>query len=173
MQLNQAKQIAEKYCELLHPYCHRVEIAGSIRRKKPEVKDIEIVCIPKRMPLNGGLFGYSPDELVTDPGFDEIINSLEKIKGEPGGKYTQRKLTEGINLDLFICFKRNWGNIFAIRTGSAEYSHKVLATGWVKKGFKGIDGFLYKGKTRIDLFEEEDLFRLLGIPWIEPEKREI
>lgn len=173
MQLDKARQIAYKYCEMLAPYCHKIEIAGSIRRRRPQVKDIEIVCIPKRMPINNGLFGYDPDELITYPEFDKIINNLEKIKGEPGGRYTQRKLPEGINLDLFICFKGNWGNIFAIRTGSAEYSHKVLAAGWVKKGFKSIDGFLHKGNTRIDIFDEKDFFELLGIPWLEPEKREL
>jgi DNA polymerase/3'-5' exonuclease PolX len=107
MQLKEAQQIAQKYVELLRPYCKRIEIAGSIRRQRPEVKDIEIVCIPKRAPLNGGLFGYTPDELVTHPGFDEIINSLEKVKGEPGGRYTQRKLPEGITLDLFMCYSGN------------------------------------------------------------------
>ncbi len=47
MQLDKALEIAEKTKELLAPYCERIEIAGSIRRKKPEVKDIELVAIPK------------------------------------------------------------------------------------------------------------------------------
>jgi len=40
--------------EMLAPYCERIEIAGSVRRKKPYCKDIEIVAIPK--PYDVGLF---------------------------------------------------------------------------------------------------------------------
>jgi DNA polymerase/3'-5' exonuclease PolX len=169
MELKQAIQIAENCVEQLSPYCERIAIAGSIRRKRPEVKDIEIVCIPKRIQVES-LFG---EEFITDPEFCWTVNLWEKIKGSPEGRYTQRRIPGGINLDLFMCFKENWGNIFAIRTGSAEYSHKVLAAGWVKKGYISIDGFLHQGVTRINIYEEEDLFRLLDIRWIEPEKREI
>ena len=49
MQLEKAEKIARKYVDLLAPFCERIEIAGSTRRKKPEVGDIEIVCIPKQI----------------------------------------------------------------------------------------------------------------------------
>lgn len=39
----EAHSIALAVLELLRPHCIRIEIAGSIRREKPEVKDIEIV----------------------------------------------------------------------------------------------------------------------------------
>ncbi|GAF93472.1 unnamed protein product, partial [marine sediment metagenome] len=42
----EAKQIADKYVELLRPMAKRIEIAGSIRREKPFVGDIEICMIP-------------------------------------------------------------------------------------------------------------------------------
>lgn len=47
MNLDYAKQIAEALIEELRPYCERISIAGSIRRGKQEVKDIEIVAVPK------------------------------------------------------------------------------------------------------------------------------
>ena len=106
MKIDEAKQIAEKYLNLLKPYCWRIEIAGSIRREKSEVKDIEIIAIP----LN----------LVR---FSNEVNKLEKVKGNPTGKYTQRILPEGIKLDLFMANDKNWGLIFVIRTDSARYSH--------------------------------------------------
>ena len=43
MEYNKALEIAEKTKAQLAPYCERIEIAGSIRRKKPDVGDIEIV----------------------------------------------------------------------------------------------------------------------------------
>ena len=41
MKLAKAKAIADKYVALLAPFCDRIEIAGSIRREKEEVGDIE------------------------------------------------------------------------------------------------------------------------------------
>jgi len=158
MKLEEARKIAEKYLDLLEPFCRRIQIAGSIRREKPEVHDIELVCIPKDNPQDFG-------------SFTNIVNSLEKVKGEPTGRYTQRKLPEGINLDLFMANEENWGLIFAIRTGSADFSHKILACGWVKAGYKSKDGMLTKNGQEIECREEEDLFKIIGIPFVEPRLR--
>lgn len=46
--LSEAKTIALEIYELLKPHCERIKIAGSIRREKAFVNDIEIVCIPKK-----------------------------------------------------------------------------------------------------------------------------
>lgn len=47
MPLAKAQKIAENVKSFLEPYCQRVEIAGSVRREKTEVGDIEIVVIPQ------------------------------------------------------------------------------------------------------------------------------
>ena len=156
MRLSEVKAIAEKYQNFLKPYCSRIEIAGSIRREKPEVKDIEIVVIPKDL-----------------TGFSNEVNKLEKVKGEPTGKYTQRILPEGIKLDLFIANEKNWGLIFAIRTGSADFSHNVLAMGWVKKGYHSVNGMLIKDGKEIEVREERDLFNLIGISYVGPGLRNL
>ncbi|MBP6756291.1 MAG: hypothetical protein KA210_09090 [Bacteroidia bacterium] len=160
MQLDKALEIAEKTKELLAPYCERIEIAGSIRRKKPEVKDIELVAIPK--PYDVGLF---------ENGIATVVNQWKKVKGELPCKYTQRILPDGITLDLFFANQENWGLIYALRTGSADYSHKVLATGWVKLGYNSEGGQLSINGKEINIPEEKDLFKLIGIPYIEPELR--
>lgn len=160
MQLDKALEIAEKTKELLSPYCERIEIAGSIRRKKPEVKDIELVAIPK--PYDVGLF---------ESGIATVVNQWKKVKGELPCKYTQRLLPDGITLDLFFANQENWGLIYALRTGSADYSHKVLATGWVKLGYNSEGGQLSINGKEIYIPEEKDLFKLIGIPYIESELR--
>lgn len=192
MKYEEAIVIAERTLEELKPHCYRCEIAGSVRRKKPEVKDIEIVAWPK--PYDFGLL---------ESGIVELVSKWRVVKGRFPCKYTQRILPEGIKLDLFFADKYNWGNTYAIRTGSADYSHYVLATGWVKKGYKSAGGYLYRNKkgcnefTRIVLksewenkykckedylfqrrlpllkpiYEEQDLFNLIGIPYVEPENR--
>ena len=57
----QALEIAEKTKALLAPHCERIEIAGSIRRLKPFVKDIEIVAIPKPYEIFSGIMILKPD----------------------------------------------------------------------------------------------------------------
>lgn len=161
----EAKLIADKIIESLKPHCYRIEIAGSIRRQKPIVGDIEVVCIPK--PYETGLF---------QNGIAEIVNKWQKVKGDlqyGKTKYTQRILPEGIKLDLFFAEEMNWGLIFAIRTGSADYSHKVLANGWVKRGYKSEGGYLTKNGKRYEVREEKELFNMLGIAYIQPNMRNI
>ncbi|MCB0748533.1 MAG: hypothetical protein KDC90_13820 [Ignavibacteriae bacterium] len=160
MEYNKAYEIANKIKAELAPHCERIEIAGSIRRKKPFVKDIEIVAIPK--PYDIGLF---------ESGITTVVNQWPKVRGELPCKYTQRILPEGIALDLFFADKENWGLIYAIRTGSADYSHHVLGKAWVRQGYRSVEGYLCSNGERIAVPEEEDLFKLIGVKYIEPEKR--
>jgi DNA polymerase/3'-5' exonuclease PolX len=160
-----AYSIALEVVEQLKPHCERIEIAGSIRRKKADCGDVEIVVIPK--PYSTGLL---------ESGFATVVNKWQKVKGElefGKTKYTQRILPERIKLDLFIAEEGNWGSVFATRTGSADYSHKVLANGWVRQGFKSDGGYLFKDGERYEVREEKDLFRLIGIPFVEPEYRNL
>lgn len=162
MKLDQAQEIAEKVKEELAPHCFRIEIAGSIRRRKSEVKDIEIVAIPK--PFEVGLF---------QSGIATVVNQWQKVKGELPCKYTQRILSEGIKLDLFFAERGNWGLIYAIRTGSADYSHKVLANEWVRRGYKSEGGYLTHRGNQVLVPEEKDLFQRLGLEYVDPQLREV
>ena len=133
-------------------------------RKKAEIGDIEIVAIPK--PYSTGLF---------EDGLASVVNKWPKAKGElkyGETKYTQRILPSGITLDLFLAEEGNWGSILGIRTGPAEYSHNVLAKSWVRHGLHSKGGYLYdRDGEKYEVREEKDLFRLLGLPYVEPENR--
>jgi DNA polymerase/3'-5' exonuclease PolX len=157
-----AYKIALEVVEQLKPHCERIAIAGSIRRKKAEVGDIEVLITPK--PYEVGLF---------QSGIATVVNQWEKVKGELPCKYTQRILPSGIKLDLFFAEEANWGLVFALRTGSADYSHKILANGWVRQGFKSEGGYLFRDGERYEVREEEDLFKLIGVRYVEPESRNL
>jgi DNA polymerase/3'-5' exonuclease PolX len=156
MKYEHALEIAQSVRDQLAPFCHRCEIAGSIRRKKAECGDVEIVCIPKN-PV----------------GYVAVINKWKKVKGDAIAKYTQRIHTSGIKLDIFTATQKNWGLIYAIRTGSADFSHRVLAVGWVKAGYESKDGMLTKKRTGeiVNVQEEADLFRMIFHPFVKPEDR--
>ena len=47
MELQEAQKFANQIVELISPFCHKIIVAGSIRRKKAQVRDVDIVLIPK------------------------------------------------------------------------------------------------------------------------------
>ena len=162
MELEKARIIAIKLITLLSPHCERIEIAGSIRRNKPFVGDIELVAIPK--PYETGLFASG---IVT------VLDRYEITKGHFPCKYTQRILPEGIKLDFFTTTAESWGYTYAVRTGSADYSHKTLAVAWVSKGYRGMGGHLCHNNIPVVIREEIDLYKRLGLKWVDPEFRDV
>jgi|GEM_PF-415895 len=169
MEYEKALAIAEEALEQLRPHCYRCEIAGSIRRKKPEVKDIDLVVIPK--PFDIGLLESGIASVVNRWGFVKGNLQTYTGKAELPCKYTQRILPEGIAIDLFFANKLNWGYIYALRTGSLNHNLRVLVNGWEKQGYKSVDGFLTKDGKVVEVGEEQDLFKIIGIPYVKPEHR--
>lgn len=189
-----AKNTADRVMELLTPHCEVIHIAGSIRREKDFVKDIEIVCIPKKVFHAEDLFGGG--KKVIAPGFVEAIDHMKEktIKGNVTGRYMQMILKGGKVLDLFMPVPNDYYRQFAIRTGSREYSNKVIATSWLALGWCGVsnvglrrksDCTFYKDKADKIVWKlinangekppvwksEKDFFEWLGVRWIEPRLR--
>lgn len=177
MQLVEAERIALKLCSDLAPIFERLEVAGSVRRCKPEVKDIELVGIPK--------FVDQPS-LIKTPGFIPVIPSTELNNWsqmgriiKAGQRYKQIELFAGINLDLFIVLPpAQWGVIMAIRTGPAEFSKWLVTArrygGALPGHLKVRDGSLWQGNRMIETSEEDDFFREIGLnDWelLEPAQR--
>lgn len=63
MELEKAKVIAEDLTSLLAPVCEKIKVAGSIRRRKTQVGDIELLVIPK--------YVAGVDQLERDRGTDD------------------------------------------------------------------------------------------------------
>lgn len=184
MNTDLVKHKAKEIVTLLTPFCERITIAGSVRRDHiNQESDIEILCIPKEVIISEDIFSISPDTKFVNE-FAETIKVLaiyNKIKkGNPYfGKYICidthiNRAVNKIQIDIFTCNKENWGYILAIRTGSAKFS-KSLADRWVSKGFVGYEGNLYKKeglkRNKINIYEEIDLFNLLNLLYIEPNRR--
>lgn len=190
-----AKALAIEIGNLLLPHCEVLNIAGSIRRCKPEVKDIELICIPKLVKVgNVDLFGNDNRKEIIDT---EYIKSLELIgkviKGKPDGRYMQIETKSGIMLDLFTPQRNDYYRIYAIRTGSAVYAHKVIAAAWLKIGWCGTTGGLrlqtectpkiFEGKTTWTCTtpnptlppaweSEKDFFQWINVQFIHPQYRD-
>lgn len=146
--LAKAYKVANYILELLQPHCQRIHIAGSIRRCAAEVKDIEIVCEPKQQIMYRGIFHDEVYEIAKE--FTAALKTITStvIKGSVEGRYMQIATTSkncpGIILDLFMPRPEDYWRQYAIRTGSADYAHYVIAAAWSRKGWVGINGELYK-----------------------------
>lgn len=193
MQLEEAHKVASRLVWSMRIFCDRVEIAGSIRRGKPEVKDIEIVAVPKwsELPDSSNLFGEKakrvndlhrwaltapvPGEADLQwikPGTSDIVPWTPQEKGRYWCGYFADL---GIKLDLFLTKPENWGAIFLIRTGSAEFSQAV-ATHARRVGYRFQEGALCVGATgeampAPPVPEERDIFERLGLEYVEPKDR--
>jgi DNA polymerase/3'-5' exonuclease PolX len=171
--LADAEIIAKEVVKVLSPHCRRIEIAGSIRRKKPDVGDIEIVAIPNMLP-SIDMFGNSgtPVSELDVFNFNTELGRLIK----KGSKYKQIELFSGLALDLFIVLPpAQWGVIFMIRTGSWEYSKHMVTTkkagGVLPSNCKVKDGGVYRDDLLIGMDEEIDYYNLCGLEFVPPEFR--
>jgi len=167
----EALQLANQLVSTLGDVCKRIEIAGSIRRGKPEVKDIEIVAVPF---MQTDMFGAVLEDHSLDV-FD--FSNLGKVE-KNGHKYKKIALYSGISLDLFIVTPpADWGVQYMIRTGPADFSqwmvsHRAIGgalpdTVYVK------DGSVWSSRDNspVHILEEEDFFQLCGLKYVAPELR--
>jgi DNA polymerase (family 10) len=174
--LADAEQIATAIVGDLGPYCDRIAIAGSVRRKKEMVGDIELVAIPRY--VAAGLFGDRTANLLWQ--HLHAGETYHFTKGDnPDGRYYQLAIPmyPGVQVDLFLAQPDNWGLTLLVRTGSAEFSAAVLAR-WKRVQGIGrdrpgsVDGRLVTRDGRVvPTLEEETVFYLLGVQPIEPERR--
>lgn len=167
MTLQEAKTKAQYVVNLLEPLCLKIEICGSIRRKQPEVHDIDIVCIPIRDHIKdmfGNIIGTQ-----ASPEFIRAVNSMKKLKGEPSGRYTQREL-DGVKVEISMGTPANFGCLQLIRTGNAEFSHLIMKR-VLQCGLEQRDGYLYNEDKVIPIDDERKYFSTLNLPYVEPEHR--
>jgi DNA polymerase/3'-5' exonuclease PolX len=164
MEYQKALNIASRIKEKLAPFCEKIEIAGSIRRKNKQVKDIEIVCIPDmRTPKR------------RSSGWSTVVFLLGNVlKGKiADGKYIKIWLEEeGIILDLFVAEPDNWAMIYLIRTGSADFSRHIL-TQFNKLGYHSEGGYPTKGDEKLTFDTEADIFSFLNMEFVPPENRKV
>ncbi|HEY3250890.1 MAG TPA: hypothetical protein VGK25_07205 [Ignavibacteria bacterium] len=164
MELETAKQIADEIINLIGEYCLRIEVAGSTRRGKNSVHDLELVAIPKNLNVLKNKLGFHL--LKTQPA--NTKNPFMKS----GQRYIQFKYNSQ-QVDLFLANEDNWGLIYLMRTGSAEFSAAMLAK-WKKVTAGGYseNGYLHTADgKKVITREEKDFFRLCKMDFVAPEFR--
>lgn len=129
-----ATAIATELRDVLAIGAERIEVAGSIRRGRPDVGDIELVAVPKRHPetRREGLFEERTadvDELAVLVDTLILDGRLAPHPDHPARGERYAKLvhpTSGLQVDLFSADRDRFGLIFLIRTGPAAYSEWLV-----------------------------------------------
>ena len=180
MRLREAQAIAERLAGLMSPFCARVEVAGSVRRSSAEVKDVELVAIPRwgeRPASAPSLFGGEPERVnllhewatsqAAAAGVRWIKTGTPEVvdwEPKPDGKYWRALVDNSIKLDLFLASAENYGLILLIRTGSAEFSQAVMTYAKHRTPYHVEGGHLRDREGEaLETPEERDVFGALRL----------
>ncbi|MDF1525826.1 MAG: DNA polymerase/3'-5' exonuclease PolX [bacterium] len=149
----EADQIAHALREVQG--AQRVEVAGSLRRRKEVVKDMDIVASGDPGPLMDAVAAHSLVEEVTARGDTKLTAHLRS----------------GLNLDLRVVPDASFPYTLQHFSGSKE--HNIALRGRAHAlGLKSNEYGLFKGEKNIPCKGEEDIYKKLGLAFIPPELRE-
>jgi DNA polymerase (family X) len=158
--LSKALNIGDGIVEALrtHPASDRVELAGSARRLVDSVKDLDIIATAS-----------DPPALLAAFAALDVIESASS----PGENAARARTHNGLAVDLRVVEPDQFGNLLQHFTGSKQHN-MALREAAVRRGLHVSEyGVLddAKGETHRCTTEEE-VYELLGLPWIPPELRE-
>jgi DNA polymerase (family 10) len=158
--LDRALSVGEQLIESLrdHPASERVELAGSARRWTDSVKDLDVIATA----TDAGALARAAAGL-------DLIESA----GTPGEPGVRMRTHTGLQVDLKIVAPDQFGNLLQHFTGSKEHN-MALRDAAVRKGLHVSEyGVLDDATGETHRCEtEEEVYRLLGMEYIEPELRE-
>lgn len=152
--LERAEKIAEAVVKRLAPYCKKIEVAGSIRRRRPRVNDVDICLIPSDLwNLHHEILGLGQTRMA--------------------GKKLMRVMAGDTQIDIYIAEPETWATLLLIRTGSTENNIRLCSRakemGW-HLAASG-DGLFNEKGQRIAGDSEISIYNALGLPWQRPEER--
>ncbi len=151
--------------------CERIEVVGSLRRRKQWVGDIEFLCIPMYEGWKNLL-----DERVRDLIADGILDyRLNKLGSKVYGRWNKLlvHVASGIGVDIFSTDGHRWAVALVVRTGG-EATNKEIATRAIQRGLRFHaygSGFTREDGREIVCQTEAEVFAAVGLPWREPWER--
>lgn len=177
-----AMPVAQELLSKIEPFTHRCVIAGSLRRGRPLVGDIELVFVPKLA------HGKPVDLFIPPPKISKVDIALEELlrlgllakRPNVKGSFTWGDsiklavhLPSGIPVDFFATIETSWFNYLVCRTGSAETNMRI-ATAAQAKGLKWHpfnQGFTDRCGHWLHVESEQQVFEIAGLPYLEPTAR--
>ncbi len=148
-----------------HSPIERAEVAGSFRRMKETVGDIDILAVAADRDAVSRAF-------TTMPGVREVVVAGETKATVLLGlvDYIGEK-ERTLQVDLRILDAGSWGAGLQYFTGSKDHNVHLRAMAQTK-GLKLNEYGVFRGDEKIAGETEEEVYAALGLPWIPPEMRE-
>jgi len=136
----------------------RLSLAGSLRRRKDTIGDIDIL-------VSSDFPDQVMDFFVNYPDVQRVL-----LKGSTK---TSVVLNDNLQVDLRVVEDKSFGAALQYFTGSKEHNVKMRSIA-IKKGFKLNEyGLFDKESERYVVGKnEEEIYQMLGLDYIEPEMRE-
>jgi DNA polymerase (family 10) len=140
-------------------------IAGSIRRGRPTIGDVDLlVASDNAAPIMDAFVG---------------MESVARVLGH-GPTKSSVELHNGIQVDLRVLEKARWGTALNYFTGSQAHNIRMreiaLEKGYSlnEHAFSPVDktGTIIEDAPKILCATEEEVYATVGLPWIPPEIRE-
>lgn len=152
-----ARDTAIPLVDALRPLSDRVAYAGSLRRMRETVGDVDILAAAasgeQAARIMAAFRDLAPEVLVS------------------GATKTSVRMDNGLQVDLRVVKPEAWGAALQYFTGSQAHNVAVREIA-VRKGLKLSEYGLFRGEDLIASETEEDVYRALGLDWIEPALRE-
>ena len=152
--IGQAQELLEPLRKL--PSVEKVIAAGSLRRCKETVRDIDLLAVSRR-----------PQELMS--AFVKLPRVARVLAN--GTTKSAIRTASGAQVDLRVVDKRSFGSALVYFTGSKNFNIKLRVMGQ-KLGLKVNEYGIFKKDKYICGATEEEVFKKLGLAYIEPELRE-
>jgi len=156
--LDQAMPVAKRLLEHLKSSKHvqRSSLAGSIRRWKEVVRDVDLLVSSKNAVS-------VMEHFLQAEGIAEVL-----AKGETK---TSVRLRDGMQVDLRVVSDEQFPYALNYFTGSKEHNVALRQVAQ-KKGLKLSEYGIFKGSKILECKDEEEIYRRLGLPYFPPEMRE-
>ena len=167
LKLVQAEGIASLVVSLTDAWCQKIEVVGSIRRKKPAIHDIDFVVLTYENEHDEHWKALK-DSMITMAGVKVILNGPEIFRTLlplEGGEWVQ--------VDFYRAKPETYGVHKLVRTGSAEHNI-FLAKLAIKQDLRlQYSRGIVEGNTVNAGSDETECFHALNLEFIPPELREI
>jgi DNA polymerase (family X) len=158
--LASARGIAAQLVEVLkaHGDVERIEVAGSLRRMRETVKDIDVLVTSREPRKVIAVFTSLP--------------SVVEVIGQGDTKASVRH-QEGLQIDLRVVEPEAFGAALQYFTGSKDHNVRVREIA-SRKGLRVSEYGVFEEKSgrRIAGRTEEDVYAAVGLAWMPPELRE-
>jgi len=152
--LSRVKEVYQKLKSLKE--VERIDPAGSLRRMKETIGDVDFLVISK-----------NPEKVMD---FFVSLPEIVKIWGKGPTKSSVR-MKEGFDMDIRIVPAKSYGSALQYFTGSKEHNIAIRKIA-IDKGLKLSEYGLFRGGKMIAGKTEEEIYNALGMDWIPPELRE-